>query len=82
MASGSFVSKGSLVGRNSIVESGVRLERCIVSSECHIGRGTAMQGSCLHTGVRVDDNCCVSSSLLAEHVVVRNHARVEVSTSD
>ena len=50
-----------------------------MGAECHIGRGVALQGSCLHSGVRVDDNCRVSSTVLAEQVVVRSHARVEVS---
>lgn len=78
MASGSVVSKGSLVGRSSIIDSGTRLERSIIGSDCHIGRSTFLQGSCLHGGVRVDDSCRVSSSVLGEQVVVRAHARVEV----
>ncbi|PSC74700.1 Translation initiation factor eIF-2B subunit epsilon [Micractinium conductrix] len=77
VASGARLSKGSMVGRGSIVEAGACLERSIVGAECHIGRGVALQGSCLHSGVRVDDNCRVSSTVLAEQVVVRSHARVE-----
>lgn len=78
VASGAYVSKGSLVGRSSTVDAGARLERCVVGSECHIGRGALLQGSCLHSRVRVDDNCTVSAALLAEQVVVRSHAKVEV----
>ena len=78
VASGVHVSKGSLVGRGSTVDAGARLERSVVGSECHVGRGTALQGSCLHARVRVDDSCTVSAALLGEQVVVRSHAKVEV----
>lgn len=78
IASGSYVSKGSLVGRGSTVDAGARLDRCIVGSECHIGRAAALQGSCLHSRVRVDDGCTVSAALLGEQTVLRSHAKVEV----
>lgn len=79
VASGSSISKGSLVGRGSTVAAGARLERSVVGSECRIGRGAALQGSCLHAHVRVDDSCMVSSALVGEQAVVRSHAKVEVS---
>lgn len=78
IASGSYVSKGSLVGRGSTVDAGARLDRCVVGSECHIGRSAALQGSCLHSRVRVDDGCTVSAALLGEQTVLRSHAKVEV----
>ena len=79
VASGSTVTKGSLVGRGSTVEAGAQLDHCAVGRECHIGRGAVLQGSCLHARARVDDGCLVSSALLAEEVVVRRHAKLEVS---
>lgn len=78
MAPGSTISKGSLVGRGSTVEAGARLDRCAVGGDCHIGRGAVLQSSCLHAHVRVDDGCQVASALLADHVVVRSHAKLEV----
>lgn len=72
------MSKGSLVGRDSTVDVGVRLDRCVVGSDCHIGRGAALQGSCLQSRVRVDDGCMVSAALLGEQAVLRSHAKVEV----
>ena len=78
VAPGSTISKGSLVGRGSTVEAGARLDRCAVGSDCHIGRGAVLQSSCLHAHVRADDGCRVASALLAEHVVVRSHAKLEV----
>lgn len=78
MAPGSILSKGSLVGRGSTVEAGARLDRCAVGSDCHIGRGAVLQNSCLHAHVRIDDGCQAASALLADHVVVRSHAKLEV----
>jgi ADP-glucose pyrophosphorylase len=72
------VSKGSLIGCGSSVDTGARLERSIVGSGCHVGRGSVLQASCLHSQVRVDDGCRLSSAVLAEQSVVRSHARVEV----
>lgn len=77
VAPGSTISKGSLVGRGSTVEAGARLDRCAVGGDCHIGRGAVLQSSCLHAHVRVDDGCQVASALLADHVVVRSHAKLE-----
>lgn len=79
VAPGSTLSKGSMVGRGSTIETGARLDRCAVGSDCHIGRGAVLQNSCLHAHVRVDDGCQVASALLADHVVVRSHAKLEVS---
>lgn len=60
------------------MDAGVRLDHCVVGTNCHIGRSATMQGSCLHAHVRVDEGCTVSAAVLAEQVVVRSHAKVEV----
>ena len=78
LASDCLVSKGCMVGAGSVVGSGTRLERCIIGSNCSIGRGSALQGSCLHSHVRVEDGVKLSMGLLADQVVVRSHAKIEV----
>lgn len=72
------VLKGSVfLGENCVVGSGAELEDCVIGPGCVIGERSRLRGSVLWNNARLEQECCVTGSVLCEGVVLEHGARCE-----
>ncbi len=65
----------AIIGRETVVESGCDVVRCVIGDRCHIGQGAHLEDCVLMDEVRIGKDVVLEWSVLGDRVVVGNEVR-------